>query len=172
MARKSPSDDTFWQDITVPVNDEWESNGLDFVNAVQVAEMFAKHTSTAAFLAHKAERLTGEVNELEFKRVQAQRELKRLRREVVARNFKGIPKSANADMQEAFILSVMTDEERAHHDALETEIDEFTDDIGQRMPALEKYRARLKVLEKTMEWMKQYLDFDKLQTRVNLNTRS
>jgi chromosome segregation ATPase len=164
--------DSFWGDISVPLNEDWQTNGFDLINSVQVAELFAKCTSIAARLAHKAEKLTDQIQSLDFQRSQAQRDLKKLKRGILAQHFKGLPKSANAEIQEAYLLSVMSEEQRQEFDALEVEVDTLNLEIGARTPKLDRYRARLKQLERNLDWMKQYLDFDKLQTRIHSGGRT
>jgi hypothetical protein len=161
------STDTFWTDITVPLNEDWAENGVEFINPVQVAEMFARATTIAAKLAQEAETLMHESADFEFRRTQCQRQLKRLRREVLAKNYKGITKSANAELMDAYFYSVLTEEERELLVSLEDESDEYTDEIGARQPRLELLRTRLKNIERNMDYMKQYLDYEKLQTRIS-----
>lgn len=159
--------DNFWDALQIPMNEDWRENGLQLVNPVEVAEKFMECTSLAAFQAQQAEDLIREKESLAFQRTQALREMRRLKRIVLARNFKGITKSANADMLEAYLLSVMTEQEVGKFAELEAEIDVYSDEIGKREPRLGIIESRLKRMDKTLDYMKQYLDYHKLETRVS-----
>src|SRR4051812_42606270 len=74
------STDRFYDRIAIPLNYEFQENGLEFVNPVQVAEMFAEATTLGAQLAQQAEDVTGEIVNAEYQLTVVRKELTALRR--------------------------------------------------------------------------------------------
>lgn len=156
----------FWNNSFVPVDEDWQENGTEFVNPVVVADMFAGATSRAARLAQEAEVISEKIAKLDYERGRAQRSIGKIRRAIFADNYSKITKSAGSEIQDAFVLAMADDAQREQIKAFEEEIDAHSDKIGKLTPRLDRIRFRLKTLEKNMEWAKQYLDFDKMLTRI------
>jgi hypothetical protein len=155
----------FWSSITIPVNEDWQKDGTNFANPVEVADMFARATGLSSQLAAQAEALTEEIANFEFERDEADIELTKLRRRVLADHFNGIKASWSGDVVEAYILgSAGSETERMTK--LEDQKEEATRQIRLRKPSLIRLEKRLKSLEKHMDWSKQWLDFDKLMQRI------
>ena len=160
----------FWNGIVIPVNENWREDGTNFANPVDVADMFARATGLSTSLAAEAEALTEEIANFEFERDEANIELRKIRRTILADHFSSIKASWNGDVVEAFILS-MSGDQRDRLLELEKHEEEATRQIRLRKPSLSKLEKRLKSLEKHMEWAKQWLDFDKLMQRITQQGR-
>jgi hypothetical protein len=164
--------DTFFERITVPVNYEANSNGFDFVNPVEVAEMFAAATGIAAQLGGQCETLTSVIANVEFQLVQKERELFRLRRSLLADSFGGVKAGWSTAVLEAYVFTCAVALDRTTAlTSLEGDIEELQDTLGMHKPRLDKLKSRARLLEKNMEMAKQYLDFDKLMQRVTNHGR-
>lgn len=157
----------FWNSAYVPVDEDWKENGTEFVNSVVVADMFATSTGTAARLAQEAEVISEKIAKLEYEKGKVSRQIAKLRRTIFAEHYNKITKSAGTEIQDAFVLSMADEGQRQLLLSLEDSVDESQDKIGRLLPRLERVRYRLKVLEKNMEWAKQFLDYDKMLTRIH-----
>lgn len=156
--------DTFWNDLSIPYQEEDEE--FNFANLVIVAQHFLKAVGRAAQLGEQAEVLTEQIATVTVQRDRKDRELKVLRRKILASNYKGMSKSASRDVQEAFILAMAEkDGLLPELEALEAEIERLTREIEAREPRVAEFRNRMKLIETTMGWGKQYLDFEKLVIR-------
>lgn len=155
----------FWRDASIPVNETWEKDGTDFANPVEIADMFVRATGMAAELAAEAEALTEAVANAEYIRDEAKLDYMRLRRSILAHNISSIKSGWSAEAVEAFILACAGDR-AAELLRLEKLVDDAEREIRVRRPRLEKIRNRLKRLETSMDWAKQYLDYEKLMQRV------
>lgn len=170
--QQSEQPDNFFERITVPVNYEASTNGFDFVNPVEVAEMFAAATGIAAELGGQAERITSQIANVEYQLAQKEREMAKLRRLLIADNFGAVKSGWSNTVLEAFILdAAMRGGKYEHYIALENEIDAHQDNLGLLKPRHEKLKHRSRVLERNMDMAKQYLDFDKLMQRVTTHGR-
>jgi len=156
--------DTFWQDMQFPFQDE--DDQFQFANLVVVAEQFLRATSTAAALNEQAEVLQEQLANLRIMYERKERQLKILRRNILARNYKQMSKSAGKDVQEAFIVA-MAASDGVLQELLDVEqaMEKLQQEIEQREPVLDELRNRLKTLDTIMGWGKQYLDFEKLLLR-------
>lgn len=157
---------TFWNSAYVPVDEDWKENGTEFVNPVVVADMFATSTGTAAKLAQEAEVISEKLAKLDYEKGRLARQVAKIRRTIFADHYNKITKSAGAEIQDAFILSMADEGQKALLLSLEEDIEDRLDKIGRLTPRLERVRYRLKVLERNMDWAKQYLDHEKLQMRI------
>lgn len=164
--------DEFFSVIQIPFNEDWRENGYEFVNAVSVAEIFIKATSYAAGLAERAENLTDKIANLEYQRGRRERDLLRTRRTIFSEKFSEITKSAGPEIQNAFLLAKADEGQRAQLLSIEADLDKFDDDIGRLKPRLDKVRGRMKLLERNMDWAKQWLDYDKLMHRMLQTART
>lgn len=162
----------FWDRITIPLNYEWEEDNTEFVNPVTVADKFAEAAGIGTFLGQDAENITKHIANAEYQRKEVQREIYKLRRRLLADNYSKVTKSAPPLVQDAFILSVArsggVEQELLE---LEDRLDELTSIIDMWTPHLEQNRFRMKTLEKNMEWIKQWLDFEKLMERLTESKR-
>lgn len=156
----------FFSSIQIPFNSDWEENGFEFVNSVNVAEVFIKATAHSASLAEEAEKYTSDLANLDYQRGKKERELLKLRRSIFADKWNEITKSAGPEIQNAFILAKADEEQRTKLLAIEDEIEKLDDQVGRIKPRLDKVRNRMKLLERNMDWAKQFLDFDKLMKRI------
>lgn len=155
----------FWTGLTIPVNEDWADDGTNFANPVEVADMFIRATGRSAELAAEAERISEAIANAEYLRDEARVQYVKLRRSVLSGNMSGIKSSWGAEVIEAYIMAVAND--RANELLkLEQEITDAEREIRVRKPRLERIRNRMKRLETTMEWAKQWLDFEKLMQRV------
>jgi hypothetical protein len=161
----------FWSRAFVPVDENWQESGTEFVNPVVVADMFAAATAISARLAQEAEIISEKLAKLEYEMAGYEREVAKIRRTIFADNYSKITKSAGSEIQDAFVLAMATNEQRLELTTHEEEIATRKDKIGRLTPRLDRLRYRLRVLEKNMEWAKQYLDFDKMLTRINMQGR-
>lgn len=155
----------FWHDATIPVNESWIEDETNFANPVEVADMFARATGVSAMLASEAEELTEAVANAEFLKDEAALDYGRLRRQILSQNFSAIKSGWNSEAMDAFILASAKDQAPTLL-ALEKAVEDAAREIRIRKPRLEKIKNRLKRLETTMEWAKQWLDYDKLMVRV------
>jgi hypothetical protein len=160
--------DGFWDVAQIPFNEEADENGFEFINAIDIAERFLEAASWASFLAQKSERLASTLAALETEKIQTERQLARLRREIFSKHYDKITKSASSEVQDAFLLAKAREEER-EDDLLELEerIEELLCEIEAVTPTMNKIRGRMKVLERNMEYAKQYLDYEKLEKRIS-----
>lgn len=162
----------FWSSAYVPVDEDWEETGTEFVNPVVVADMFALATGMAAKLAQEAEVISEQIANLEFEKAKLMRQLAKIRRTIFADHYNKITKSASAEIQDAFIMAMADEGQKKQILALEDEIEDCVQKIGRLTPRLEKIRFRLRTLEKNMEWAKQFLDYDKMQARIHMQGRA
>lgn len=168
----------FYQQVVVPFNEEvgQDSQGreVQFVNPVQAAEHFVRLSSMLARLTEKSALLTEQVKTLEVKRSRAQRELNKIRRKLLAGNYSRVTKTASVEVMDAFIWMVAQEvggEIPDEIERLEEEIEEFTREIERRTPRLEEYKNDQKLIERTGDYLKQFLDFSKLEMRLTENVR-
>lgn len=162
--------DTFWQDIQLPINEEYEENGYDIVNPVDVAEKFILAISYSTALGERAESLTQQLADLEIERDKKQRELNKLRRLILSENLPKLKSSWGSEIVEGFILASAGDKTASMKD-LEVQVEQFDDKIAALKPKVLKAEKRLKLLEKNMEWARQFLDYDKLLHRIKMSGR-
>lgn len=154
----------FWKDMVIPFQNE--DDELQFANLVAVSQHFIKAVGLAAQLGEQAEALTEQLANVTITLERKQRDLSEFRKSILAKHYKRISKSAGKDVQEAFIRA-MADEDGREQELidLDAEIEKLTREIEIRTPRVAQYKARLKMLEMTMGWGKQYLDFEKLIIR-------
>lgn len=157
-------DDTFWEDMVIPFQEEDEE--FQFANPVVVSQQFVKAIGTASYLGKQAEILTEQIGNLKVTLDRFKRERDKLRRRILANHYKEITKSASSEIQDAFIYK-MAQEDGLSKELLEieAEIEDLTREIEVREPRVDQYKTRLRLLETSMNWGKQYLDFDKLIIR-------
>lgn len=159
--------DAFWETLNIPI--QVEDDGFQFVNPVVMAQRFVHAMGQAALLGSQIETLTEQIANLTVNRDRKVRELRKLRREVLANAYTKLTKSAPSEIQEAFVLKAAAEQGRQDEfTALEAEIEYLERELESRTPRIGVYKARLKTLELAMNWGKQYLDFDKLITRASL----
>jgi hypothetical protein len=167
-----PSDfraDEFWLRVELPF--QAEDDEVQFVNPVVAAEWFAQKTQDIAYLNGLAEAIEEEVANLKVHRRRAEHAFAKFRRRLLASNYAGITKSADKEIQAAFLLKIA--EQQGKLDELETheeEIEQIVRMIEVREPRRDQFYARLKAIKDSVESAKQYLDFSKLEMRLAGNT--
>lgn len=162
----------FFESITIPINANWKENKAEFVNPVQVADMFAEATGIASSLAAQAEELADEIADLETRLDEDELRLARFRRKILADNFAAIKASWGAEIVDAFIFQKAEQQKRLEElRDIEADIDAHKMHLAERLPKFQRIKARLRTLEKNMEWAEQFLNFDKLLQRLNPNGR-
>lgn len=169
-AQRQEERDQFWNSIVIPINENWQQDKTDFANPVEVADMFARATGLSTALASNAEELTEDIANFEFERDEAQLDLSKLRRQILADNFSLLKASWSGEVIEAFILAQAGDQQPKLLE-LENHIEKATREIRLRKPSLTKLEKRLRSLEKHMEWAKEWLNFDKLMQRITQQGR-
>lgn len=156
---------TYWAKLKLPF--QIEDDGFQFTNPVVLATKFVEAAGIAAYLGQETEVLTEQLGNLKITLERKRRELASFRRGILAGNYKKITKSASSEIQEAFIYATAKDAGcLVGLMALEADIEQLLQDIESREPRLAQYKHRFKVLELTMGWGKQYLDFEKLVARI------
>lgn len=156
--------DDFWKNLVIPFQEEDEE--FQFANPVVVGQYFLKAVGTAAYLGEQAESLTEQVGNLRVQLDRKKRDLSKFRRSVLAAYYKEITKSASSEVQDAFIEKKADEMGRLKEmQDLEEEIENLVRELEIREPRLDQYRTRLKLLENSLNWGKQYLDFEKLMIR-------
>lgn len=162
--------DNFWADIALPVNTDYKENDYQIVNPVDVQEKFILAIDYSTRIGEQAEGLAEELADLEREREEIQTKLNRLRRQILADNFSKIKSSWNSELVDAFILGTAGDQLQQLLQ-YEKEIDLKNTKIGAKKPKLIKAEKRLKLVEKNMEWAKQFLDYEKMVARIKSGNR-
>jgi hypothetical protein len=156
--------DKFWEELVIPFQEE--DGNFQYANPVVVGQYFIKAVGVAAFLGQQAETLTEQIGNLRVSLDRKKRDLAKVRRKVLSESYKEVKSSASTEVQDAFV-------HRKAHDlgfgveleTLENEVEALVRELEIREPRLDQYRSRLKLLELSMNWGKQYLDFEKLVIR-------
>lgn len=159
--------DLFWDSVELPQQDE--DKDFPLVNSVVAAEWFAKKTSDIAYLNGLAEILTEEIENLKVHKRRKETTFARFRRRLLADHYDKITKSADKEIQAAFLLKI-SKESKIDHEALfkfEDDLEEITKQIEVREPRRDQLHARLKALRDAQDAARQYLDFNKLEMRLN-----
>lgn len=157
-------DEEFWDDMIIPF--QTVDKEFQWVNSVVVVRKFITSIGTLSMLGKSMEVLTEQLGSLNVQLEAEQRKLKVLRKEILSRHYKAITKSASSELQDAFIRNkAQEDGVLADLTILETEIERLTVQIARRKPRVAQYQFRIKTLNTSMEWAKQYVDFDKMVTK-------
>lgn len=159
--------DLFWDSVELPQQDE--DKDFPLVNSVVAAEWFAKKTSDIAYLNGLAEILTEEIENLKVHKRRKETSFARFRRRLLANNYDKITKSADKEIQSAFLLKIAQEDKNEETRLLrfEDELEEVTKQIEVREPRRDQLHARLKALKDSQDAARQYLDFNKLEMRLN-----
>lgn len=168
----SKLDPTFWNRAFIPVNTE--NKDYELVNPVVVAERFVEVTHDMAQLAQHAEEGSDAIASLELDLSVNMRKTSKIRKRLLADNYDDVTKTASSEIQEAFILKCARDageEVLSTLENLEIERQDLESKISDHKLALEKIKNRMKLIQINMELAKQYLDHEKLLTRVSMNSR-
>lgn len=163
--------DTFWDDIQIPINPDWEDNDADFVNPVVVADMFASATGFAATICSDLEALTDKLSKLERQKAKLVKELARIRRDILAEEYKRITKSASPEVQTAFIWSSASSKQRTLMRNYEDKLEVIDAHIMSITAERERLNNRLKRLDRNMDFAREYLNFDKHMAKVSFGQR-
>lgn len=159
------SEDTFWEEYPLKYNDE--DDGFEFVNLVDVAEEFVKMVSVTSRLGYDLERLTEAKANVEVEKQRAERALNTLRRTILSDGLQDVAKTSKPQILEAFIL------ERAKQNNTEgsllqweNKIEECEKKLEIIQPRINKVQSRLTYMKIKAENLRQYLDYQKLQLRI------
>jgi hypothetical protein len=158
--------DLFWDSVELPQQDE--DKDFPLVNSVVAAEWFAKKTSDIAYLNGLAEILTEDIENLKVHKRRKETTFARFRRRLLADHYDKITKSADKEIQAAFLLKI-SKESRIDYEALlkfEDDLEEINRAIEVREPRRDQLHARLKALRDSQDAARQYLDFNKLEMRL------
>lgn len=159
--------DSFWGSFPIPLNEEASEDGFELVNIVDVQDDFLRMISQTAQLAQQLEELTDARANQEVIKARAERDLDFLRRKILASHISKLAKTASPEVRDAFIYARAIEESLTEsYDALEKEIEKAVRQIEKLTPRINKLRNRLQLLNTKADWMKQYLDYHKLQLRI------
>jgi hypothetical protein len=161
-------DKEFWDRLVIPFQEE--DLEFEFANDITVQRGLLVDQSLAAYIGHMVERLEEELALLEYEKAEKQRELSTLRRAILAENYDKITKTASSEVQEAFIYRCAVN---SHKDAsllqIEAEIESLTRRIEIKTPLANKYRGRLKQVDKKSERATNYLNHEGRVMKVSGN---
>lgn len=156
----------FWKDAEMVVNDEDEN--FQLVNPVVAAEWFLDNQSRLARLGYLNERLTEEIANLEVQLEWKKRDLALLERELIPLVYQRIAKSASSKIVDAHIPLVAREKGKEEAlNSLSREIEELTREVERRKPAREKVQMRMKILSTIEANIANFLNWEKLEKRVN-----
>lgn len=157
---------TFFDKIQVPLNLDYEENGLEFVNAVTVADKFAESTVINAELSRETEMAAIALASVDFELEQVKRQIAKLRRRIFAENYGKITKSASNEVLDAFVLS-----HAGLHESPLLELEDLEQDLWKARTAaatgLEQCKARMRAFERTINSLTEWLNYDKFRTRIH-----
>jgi hypothetical protein len=156
----------FWDGVELP--HQTEDTEFPLVNSVVAAEWFAKKTSDIAYLNGQAEILTEEIENLKVHKRRKETSFARFRRKLLADHYDKITKSADKEIQAAFLLKIARETELGllRLETFEEELEEITRQIEVREPRRDQFHTRLKALRDSQDAARQYLDFNKLEMRL------
>lgn len=155
---------SFWNDLVIPFQEE--DGDFQFANPVVVAQHFIKAVGMAAYIGQQGEDLTADIAQLKLNLTDLEDELRVFRQYIFTTYFKDIPKSGGNEVKDAFVrLKAIDDGSDTVLAILEKGITTIKRTITEKSHKESKFKAQLKLLETTMSWSKQYLDFDKMIMR-------
>jgi hypothetical protein len=167
---QEPQTDTFWKTVELPF--QTDDQNFQFVNPVAAAEWFAKKTSDISFLNGLAEILEEEIANLKVHLRRKDEEIGRLRRRLLANAYDRIAKSAGTEILNSFVLKLAEDDSKGPQLAkMEEEKEELVRSIEVREPRRNQLYARLKAIRDAQDAARQYLDYNKLEQRLNAGGR-
>jgi len=154
----------FWEEFSIPTQDEDIS--VDFANPSDIVKSLVKSRNWMGTLSENMIRLDQALHREQRICNLLEHQLQDLVVKVLARNFP-IPGAAikNKETQEAFIVNNSSEEESFIFESLRKdrrEILNTTDDLKQLKNSFEIMK---KSLEKTTDWLVQYLNWHKFEIR-------
>lgn len=162
--------DQFWKTVELPF--QTDDRDFQFVNPVAAAEWFAKKTSDISYLNGMAELLEEEIANLKVHLRRKDEDLSRLRRKLLAGAYDRVSKSASTEILNAFVLKLAQDEGRGPKmTELEEEKEDIVRSIEVREPRRNQLYARLKAIRDSQDAARQYLDYNKLEQRLQSGGR-
>ena len=157
--------DRFWDTVELPHQEEDANYPL--VNPVVASEWFAKKTTDIAYYGGLAEILTEQIENLKVHRRRKEVEFAKFRRRILANVYDKITKSADKEIQAAFLLKAAREAgKEAELDQLEEELEQIVRQIEVREPRRDQLYARLKSMKESQDAARQYLDYNKLEMRI------
>jgi hypothetical protein len=158
--------DAFWNAVKLP--HQTEDPTVDFVNAVVAAEWFAAATATIAEVGGLSEMLEEEIANLKVHKRRAEDDLAVFVRRIKAKHYKAMTKTADRSVQETFVYAMAVDDGTVGVlEELEGRVKDLVKRIEVRTPRLAQFHERMEKLKLAMESTRQYLDYQKLEMRVN-----
>lgn len=155
----------FWDRMNIEFQEE--DDGFQFVNPVVMAQYFVKAVGEATQLYRDMEVLNEEVANLTIRKERKEREIKALRKRIIAANYNQLTKSASSEVHDAFVWAhAATIGKLDELKQLEEDIEVIEKMIEVRKPKIDEVKTRLRAIENFTTWGKQYLDFDKLLRRL------
>lgn len=168
---EEPHTDAFWKTVELPFQEDDQQ--FQFVNPVAAAEWFAKKTSDISYLNGLAEILEEEIANLKVHLRRKDEKLGRFRRKLLANAYDRVSKSASTEIQNAFVLKLAEDEGKGvEFCSLEEDREELVRSIEVREPRRNQLYARLKAIRDAQDAARQYLDYNKLEQRLNSGGRA
>lgn len=162
--------DEFWKTVELPF--QTDDRNFQFVNPVAAAEWFAKKTSDISFLNGMAELLEEEIANLKVHLRRKDEELNKLRRRLLSGAYDKISKSASTEILNAFVLTLAEAGGKGIKlTELEDQKEEIVKSIEVREPRRNQLYARLKAIRDSQDAARQYLDYNKLEQRLNAGGR-
>jgi chromosome segregation ATPase len=155
---------SYFDDLTLPLNKE--EPHFEFVNAVTVSDKFAEATIFNGTISREIEEATDELARLDVELEQVKRKIGKIRRQIFADNWTKVTKTADSQIQDAFIL--------AHAGAMlpvleecESLEEELWKQRSQAKAKFDRYRGRLWALERMTSYLTEWLNNDKFRTRIH-----
>lgn len=158
--------DTFWADFAIPYNDDYRRDGTSFVNPVTVQEEFIRATGHAAYFGQLAETGTKKLDTLDTDIAELEQQIAAIKERVLAGNLTEAAKIKNLELQAAFVLANVEGADKAEYTRLRAELAKKQLAHLETKKRRDRIKSRLDQLNKRMEWLKQFLDYDKLERRI------
>lgn len=170
MPSKRNKKDPFWNEVIIPFQEE--DPEFQFANPVIVSEQFIKAVAQGARIGERSEVLVRRLKKLNSIKKDITRDLAKLKQEILAKFYSEVTKTASPDIMAAFIRRKAEEVDREDELAgLLKELDTVDAEIDDVQDQLDILKDRMKFLDKAMDWARQFLDYDKLQQRLEDNGR-
>jgi chromosome segregation ATPase len=163
------STDNFWERYPIPFQDEFGGE-YEFANPVVVQQHLIRDIAMTAELTQMAEALIKQIANEEVQMSQAERELGRLRTQILAKYYSEVTKSSSGEIKDAFVLM------KAKEDGKDQQIVTLEDTIERHRraleilnPRLQLITSRLKAIDKKSERATSYLNQERLLMKLEHN---
>lgn len=167
----------FWVQVPLPYNDEDDldeegQRRFELVNRVVAAESFVKRQSMISRLCYQREVLEKKLANMEVQLTWKERELSKIHHRIISSMLQDgtISRSTSSKIVDAMIPAVAVkmglDDELG---ALEREVEELRRDVERRRPMRDILTNRIQTVFKLADHTREYLQFEKLELRMNSN---